>query len=279
MGVDLFRPLGRAGLAWRSLRLAAGRGRIWAPLCILALARLAAILVLFSFHVPWLASFGVPLVHWLGGEAATHYPQHFFALPAMFAQAELLITVLVASIALGASVVGFAACYTRRELSPAWQLALRAAPHLMLLSLLLVASSVGSAAVLDRLVPLALPDRLQGPGEWAAQLGIDVLVQAVLAYAIAAIVLLRRSILGAISLSFRLARRNPLTTLLIVGVPALLLQLAILAMKRWNPMAIGLTPEWITAGVLFQVLLELLLAFVVLGSTTRVFLSRVKLGP
>jgi hypothetical protein len=275
---ELFRPLGRAGLAWRSLGLAARSASVWLPLCVLALARLTALLVLSAFHAPWLAAFSLPLVRWLGGETATHYPQHFFALPAMMAQVELFITVVIASIALGAAVAAFAACFDKPLAAPPWLRALAMAPHLLLLSLLIVVVTLACSALLDRLVRMAAPERILEPARWGARFAVFVLLQSMLAYSIAAVVLLRRSVLRAAWLSILLARHHPLTTLILVGVPGLLLQLAILFIGRFDPTEIGLTPEWIVAGLILQVLLELGLAFVVLGSTTRLFLSRVRLA-
>jgi len=229
------------------------------------------LLLLAAFAIPGLAAASRPLVLFLGGESALHYPQLYLHMPNMPGRAEFVITLTIAAIAHGAAVLRFAGNFRRRREARAWRESLRRAPALILLAL------IGMAA--EWLIGQGLT-RIEGAVPRPALLGAlvagQIVVRALIYLAIAGCLLRGLSPWGALRLAARVARRNGETTAILVGAPTLLLDLVNILFERWDPLNSGLLPETMLAALSTQILLQMVFGFVLIGSTTRFFLARVE---
>lgn len=268
--MDWFRPLGIAGLAWRSVATVADRRSLWTPALIVAASQLLVLLVLLFFHLPGLVRVAGPLVQLLGGESATHYPAHIEALPGMLDRACLALEVLLAWVALGATTLRFAGAYGVSQDEGEWAGARHDAVALAAIVALGVAARLGLSAVL---AASPVGSKL---GTWAGLAGrmcAGLLVQTALAYAAAFLLLRGASIRDAVAGSLRLARRNLATTLILVAVPAALVLPSLIAAQLLRPFAA--THPGLVAGVLaMRVGLGALATVLLVGSATRLFLSK-----
>ncbi|MBD3235463.1 MAG: hypothetical protein GF330_02020 [Candidatus Eisenbacteria bacterium] len=253
------------------------RPTLWVPMLLVAAVQLLALLFLLSFHHSALLPIALPVVRLLGGEAATHYPNLYFALPNMFFEINLFVTALVSSIAGGAGALLFARAYGIEGFARPWRAALRRAPALIAVGIFLVLLVYG----VSRASGLVPREAILGDAfvRWGVRLGVllvFIVIESLLAYATAWIVLMGEGPGAAVRDSVRVAGHTFPPTLLVVGVPALLFfPLSYLA-GRVDLIAGKLSPEVMAGLVIAQILLGILLTFFVVGAVTRLFLWRVE---
>lgn len=269
--------LSAAVWAWRGVWTAAGRAEIWVPFLIVSAVQVLVLLLVTGFHHPAVLPIGLPLVHILGGAGVAHYPLLLYALPTMFLRANLIIDVLVASIAGGVGTILFARAFGHRPAegqNPGW---VRRAPALIVVTLLIVVVLFG-ITLLGSLVPREAM-ATNGTVRWGVRFGVMalfILVQSLLAYSTAWIVLLGHGIWPAIRDSVRVTLRTFLPTVVAVGLPAVLLFPASYATSRIDLVASRLKPEVITGLIGVQIAFHLLAAFLLMGAVTRLFLWRLE---
>ena len=244
---------------------------------LVAAVQVLALILLLSFHHPALLPIGLPLVRLLGGEAAIHYPDLFFALPSMFFKVNLVITALVSSIAGGAGALLFARSFGLEGLEHPWRRALRRAPALIAVGILIVLLLYGISRAVT-LIPrdVILQDTV---ARWGTRLGILVLfivIESLLAYTTAWIVLMGHGAGRALRDSLRVAGRTLPPTLLIVGVPAVIFFPLSYLTGRVDLIAGKLNPEVMAGILVVQIGFGILLTFFVIGAITRLFLWRVE---
>lgn len=273
--MNLFQPLSVASWAWRSALASVFRPVIWVPFLIVAGAKVALLLILMFFHHGLILPIGLPLIKLLGGEAATHYPIFFYALPTMFSRANLVVDVLVASIAGGAATMLFARAAGFADTHKAWGWAWRCAPTLIPANILVMGLLFGVAA-LGRLVPheLVLQNGMVRWGIRGGTLLLFVVIQSFLVYTTAWVVLIGHKLGPAFRDSIRVALRTFLPTALVVALPALLLFPLSYAGSRVDLVASKFRPEVIVGVLCAQVALEILATFLLVGAVTRLFLWR-----
>ncbi len=266
-----------AAWAWRSTVAFVLRPTIWLPFVIVAGVQGLALLFLMGFHQNALLPIGLPIVKLLGGEQATHYPVFFFALPTMFFRANLVISTLLASVTGGAATLLFARAFGFNDARGAWGRALRCAPALIVLTLLVVAILFGIAA-LARMIPQEVAQQ-SFAARWGVRGGtmlLFVLVQSFMAYSTAWIVLMGHKIWPAIRDSVRVTSRTFLPTLIAVGIPAVLLFPFSYVTGRLDLIVGKLRPE-VLAGILGgQILVQFLITFFLVGAITRLFIWRME---
>ncbi len=269
--------LGIAAWALRSVAALLARPIIWVPFILVAGVQALVLILLIWFHSPALQAVGLPLVRLLGGENATHYPMLFYSLPTMFFRVNLAIAVLVTSIAGGAATLLFARGFGLDGVRTAWRDALRRAPALMIATLVMVAIIIGIAG-LAGLVPREMYLN-NAVVRWVTRGGtllLFVVVQSLFAYATPWIVLRGHSAWPAIRDSVRVTGRTLLPTLVVVGVPAVLIFPLSYASGRVDLIAEKLKPE-IVGGLLgMEVTAQLVLTFLLVGAVTRLFLWRME---
>ena len=270
---NLFRAAGMVVWSARSAFACSLRGRIWLPFLAIAALQLLTLGGLLNFHHAALAPLFMPIITGLAGSPATHYPNFYLALPLIFSRVTMALSVVLVCVMVGAAILLFAQAFGRAGHLPAWKTAWKRYPSLLLATLLLSACLFG-IPYLSRLVP---SDLLLGNGmvRWTVRGGLlflSVLVQTLLIYAAAWILLRNQRLVPAISKSMGLARSTFLTTFVVVAVPALILFPTGFLTSRSDLFLNKFSPETMVAIVMLQIALEILLGFLLVGATTRIFI-------
>jgi hypothetical protein len=244
---------------------------------IIAASQVVVLVLLLSFHRSAVLPFVLPVIQLVIGDAATHYPLFFFALPAVFSRVDLAISALVASLMVGIATLMFASVYHGKSQEGAWKTALKRYPVLLgttivMLTVLFLVSKAQS------LVP---QDSFRGNAmiRWGTRAGVllvFILVQSLFAYGSAWIVLRGRSVLAAIRDSIRLAWRTLLPTFLLIAIPTLLLYPINYLTGRPDLIADKFRPETMVGILGVKIALEVILGFLLVGAITRVFLYRLE---
>ena len=265
--MNLYQIVGLVAQAWIAALRGARSSEVWRPFLIVSGAQFGVLLGLLYFHLPALSPIAGPVVRALGGEIATHYPDHLWALPAIFRTTDVFISVLISSLAFAVATLSFA------RAPGGWVLVIGRAPALISLALL----GPGLAWVVTSLfnlipVEVALRSFIIRMGLQGIELGIIVIIQSMLAYGVAFVVLADRPLAAAISDSFHLARRVALPTLILVAVPFAILFPPTFFLGEMDVSDTGLIPEAVTLIMSAQLLLRLLLNVLTVGSLTDVFM-------
>jgi hypothetical protein len=275
--MNLYRSFGIVGRAWRSVFPAVARPALWVPFLTIAAVQGAALALLVSFHQPSLQSLGVPLVRLLGGDDAVHYPALFVRLPLMYSRADMVLSVLVGSLAYGAATLLFARRFGFEDGEAATRAALRRAPALFLITAITVLALWGLGKVVE-LVPrdLLLGNRLVRWGTRGGFLCSQILIQSLMAYGTAWVMLEGHSAFPALRDSVRVTVRTFLPTVLLVAIPLLLLYPLNYLAQRVDLVVLKLRPEgiiWVLSAYIASVTL---FGFFLVGALTRLFLWRLE---
>lgn len=264
--------------AWRGVAPMLLRPRIWGPFLLVGVVQAAFLLLFLSFHHPVLLPVALPLIKLLGGgEGATHYPVLYLALPILHLRTKVAITILLASIATGAATILFARAYGLGEREGAWSRAFRRAPALIIVSILVVAAWFG-ISMLGTLVPQEMLNRSSAV-RWATRgsvLLLSLLVQCFMVYTTAWIVIAGHKLWPAIRDSVRVSVRTFLPTLIALAVPALLVYPFSYAAGRADFIALRFRPELVGWLLGATVAFEVLIAFLIVGTITRLFVWRME---
>jgi hypothetical protein len=272
-----FRSVGVVGWAYRSAFALFFRHRIWLPFLAIALCQGVILFFLVSFYRPGLIPVMLPAVRALGGEPATHYPFFFFYLPMIFSKLMLLFTAVGASLALGAATLLFAGEFGYRSGKSAWGHAARRYPTLFVVTACFAAAVYG-VSQLSLLVPrdLIQESRIARWATRGALVFLLIVVQALVAYTTAWIVLRGHRVLTALRDSIRVTVRTLVPTLLIVAVPIVFLFPLDYVLDRPDLFATKLNPET-TVGILgVRIVADMILSFLLVGAVTRLFMWRVE---
>ena len=270
---NLFRAVGMAAWSFRSAFACALRGRIWLPFLLIAVIQGLILAALLNWYRPALSWLAVPVLESLGGKGAVRYPVFFLALPSIYSQVVLIVTVVLTCVMVGAAMILFAQAYGTGQGKPAWATAWRRYPALVAVTGVLAALLFG-ASYLRLLVPnqAFLENPMLRWGTRGGLLLISVLIQTFLAYAALWILLRGRGILGSLRESIRLAGSTLVSTFLVIGIPALLLYPLNFIASRGDLFVTKFRPETVTALIVLQIGLEILLGFLIVGAVTRIFL-------
>lgn len=264
-----YRPLGQAGLSWRSVTAASGRPSLWQAPLIVAGVRALLLFAVACFALPGVSPIGRFLVELLADESALHFPQLYLILPTMFARADLFLSASIGAIAHAAAVLHFAGAFRRRPPGRVWQQSFRRSPVILSLAVLLLLSEWGLNA-LDGQFGAKLP-ALAGAGILVAA---RIFARALFCYGVIACVAYDASAWRSIRTGTRMLLRNPATSAILVGVPTVLLDVVGNLLAGLDPTRAGLAPEAMLAAMFAQVGFQLLGAFLLIGATTRLFLSQ-----
>jgi hypothetical protein len=271
--MNLFRAAGMVVWAVRSAFACALRGRIWLPFLVIAGIQAVMLAILLNFHRGILSPLVVPVIKGFAGPAATHYPNFYLALPIVFSRLSLVLSVLVTCLMVGASIVLFAQAFGRVPYMEAWKIARKHYLALVVATAIL-AACLFAVPYVSLLVPRDLM-MTNGMARWGVRgllLLLSILVQSFMIYAAAWILLRNERPLKAVADSFRLARSTFLATFVIVALPALLLYPLSFLDSRGDLFVTKFRPEALTGLILIQIFLELLVGFVLVGATTRIFI-------
>ena len=249
------------------------RGRIWLPFIAIAALQLLLLGGLLNFHHAALAPVFMPIVTAFAGSDSIHYPNFYLALPLVFSRVTLILSAVLACVMVGAAIVLFAQAFGRVEHLPAWRAAWKRYPSLLAATLLL-AACMFAIPYLARVVPnnMLLENQMVRWSVRGALLFLSIVVQTLLIYAAAWILLRNERLLPAIGKSMGLAWSTFLATFVVVAVPALLLFPVGFLASRSDLFVNKFSPETMVALVVTQIVLELVLGFLLVGAITRIFI-------
>ncbi len=272
-------PLNVAGWALRGPLALFFRPSQWNPFLTIGAAQAALLLLLVLFYSPFFLPVALRLIGLLAGRDAAHYPVLYFALPSMFEKGNLVINVLLASIACGAGTLLFARAFGFKSKAGdrTWSWAWRCAPLLIGASLLETLLQVGAGGLMS-LIPgrLVLENGLIRWGQRAALMGLSILIQGLLVYATAWIVLMGRGLFSAVRDSVRVTMKTFLPTMLVVAIPVVLIFPISYAYGRTDLIMNKFKPEMVGTLLGAQVVVQMVLVFLVVGAATRLFVWRVE---
>ena len=273
------RSIRAVGWAFGSTLRHAGRLRLWGPFVLVALVEAILLILLVEFHRPLLQPLFLPLIRWVGGEAATHYPVFYQALPAALARLEILLAVILLSWTTGAATLLFAAALGRDEGNDVWGRALRRFPALVGFALVTAVVVFGVFQV-GRLVPSEriLHDGTIRWGTRAGLLGLGVLVQSFLVTGTAFIMLRGRSLAGALSGSLAFGLRNLVPLALVLAIPVLVKYPVTWLSSRGDLFVRKFVPETMSTVLGVDIFLGMILSFLTVGTITAYFLWRQEEG-
>jgi hypothetical protein len=265
--MNVFQGVGLAAGGWGSAFRGLLHPPVREPFLLLFGVQLLLLIALGYFHAPVLAPIMEPVVRWLGGEEATHYPEHFWALPEILRNAELVVFIVLGPLALGVGTLRFA------RGSAAWGEAFARTPALLTLGVLGPGLSWTITSLFD-LIPLefSLQSFVIRMGLQAAELLSIALVYTALAYSIAFVLIAGRPLGPALRDSIRLAARLPIPTFLLVAVPLAILFPPTFFMYEMDMGEAGLPPDAVGLLLTARILLQVIFAALSVGGLTDLFL-------
>jgi hypothetical protein len=273
----VFRSFGVVARAWKSVLPLSIRPVLWVPFLLAAAVEFLVLGLFVAFHQPGIQWIGVPLVRALGGDTATQYPMLFVKLPLLYSRSMLVVGVCLVSLATGAATLLFARRFGLADAGSVVQQVRRRAPALVL------TAAVSSLAVfglstLPRFVP---HDLLLGSSmvRWGMRGGLllcIILVVSLLVYATPWVILEGLHPLRALRDSVLVTARTFLPTVLLVGIPLVLLYPLNYLAQRVDLIVVKLRPEGVAGVLAAHIVLETLLSFLLVGGATRLFMWRVE---
>jgi hypothetical protein len=242
------------------------------PFVFFALLQVVILLAMSMFTVPWLAPVMVPVMRTLGGEESLHYPIHFISLPAIYQRIYLP---LVASVGFGFwtfavwKLVDGHRYGTQRGRPPFRPML----GHAMLIGVLFVGTSVLVSHGLSSLVTPKTPGMVVKL-LLLVSVALTAAVQTFLVYAPVALRLRGENAWRALRTGARYARRNFLSSALLITT-VLLVHLPLdFLLARADRVAARFSPETVLQLMLGSVTLEMVTAFVLFAGVTELALSR-----
>lgn len=245
------------------------------PLLIYAAVQLVVLVMLALFAYPPFVSFVMPLIRWRLGEAAMHYPGSFLALRAIFGQVDMVLTVVLGGFVTGAAVWLFSVYYGGGEDPPATGFRVAAKRYVPLLVIALVGLAI--AQIVTR-VPMTLWGYLADERPMRFRLlrmmtiGAVMVVQALLVYAIPYVILGGRRVWSALGASLSLATRNPITTFLIVAVPAALELIPAWLSRNSSVIMYRFAPESMVMILAVWIVAIFFVTYLMVGAATRFYI-------
>jgi len=257
------------------------RPALWVPWLMLGAVEVAVVVGLWWFAHPLVSWLVAPILNAIAGPNALRYPSVFRLMPGLFARADVVVGMIVGSIAVGASTALFASRFAGAEARPGEGLrtGFRRAVALILANLPL--------NLLINALPFLVDQWLADRHSSAAvirltrygTLGAAVLLQSFFLYVNALVVIGGRSAWGALAELPEAARRG-FGAAIVISLVALLPLLPIQLIARGSSTLVDRgTPEMVGWMVIGQVMLALLTAFILTGSATLVYQTAVAPRP
>jgi len=238
--------------SWAEMLRALRRRAALAPLLIYAGVQTLILLMLLGFTVPPLRFFVPALLRWRFGGEALHYPNNFMVLRGALGQADIILSVFLGALVTAAAVYLFVSFYSGRKERFSVGLAVGASKYVPALVVALVVAVLSQVLVR---VPMSIWGGLADTSPLRFRvlrvmlIGVVLVVQAVFVYGIAAVVVDNKRVGGALASTVTLAFRNPVTTLLLVAVPAALELLPAWFMRNSSVIIYRFSPELLAVGM------------------------------
>lgn len=253
------------------------RGSLWVPLLLLGALQLAAVGLLWGFAHPAVSWFMAPLLARIAGAEVLRYPNVFRVMPGLYAQIGVLLGAVVGSIVIGAATVLFAAHARGRSariseaLGSAWRKGLTLIAVNLPFNVLVVALSYGLEWWISRRGSGVMVQR----AAYVTVLAGSVVLQSMFFYVSAVVMLEGRGVVGTVAALTRSWARGFWAAML-VGVLLVIPLLPIHFLSGRSSMLVDRgSPELVGWMVLTQWALELVLWFLLAGTSTVLYLSLV----
>jgi hypothetical protein len=267
--VIVYQTIGEIAQAWifalRSLR----RPQVREPFFIVGGLQLILLLALGNFHSVALAGFMAPVVRALGGEAALHYPDHFWALPEIYRSATTVLGILFTYTAWGVATLRFAGEHGT------WQEGFRRAPALMAVAVFATGTPWLITSLFD-LIPTDITLRTTNIrlGLQGIELLMIVITKSLVAFAIPFILLLGMPFAEAVTRSAKLLRHSWLTIFAMIAIPMAILFPSTFFMFEMDMSAKGMRPEGVGLLLTANIVIRLCFDSLVVGGVTAIFIHR-----
>ena len=245
------------------------------PFALYAAVQLLVVISIANFAYAPFSWVMAPALRWRFGEEVLHYPNNLFALRPALGQIDTFLWILLGTLLSGAAIYVFSAFFAGSpdRFAIGWRKAAR-----RYFALVAVGAVVMVLTQLITQAPHALWGHLIEDSPMRFRLvrmlsvGLVVAVQALFIYAFPYIVLERRRIVPAVVGSFRLAIRSPVTTYLIVGVPAALELFPLWLSRKSLTIAYRFSPALLIAVMVIWIAVIFLSSYASTGAATRFFL-------
>ena len=261
--------------SWAEMLRALRRRAALVPFLIYAGVQTLLLLMLLGFTVPPFRFFVPALLRWRFGDQALHYPNNFMVMRGALGQADIILSVFLGALVTAAAVYLFASFFSGRKERPSEGLAVGVSKYVPALVIALVVAVLSQVAVR---VPMSIWGGLADVSPMrfrmlrVALIGVVLVVQGIFVYGIAGVVIDNKSIGGALAGTVALAVRNPVTTLLLVAVPAAFELLPAWIMRNSSVIIYRFSPEFLAAGMLLWIVVILLINYATVGAATRFYL-------
>ena len=261
--------------SWAEMFRALRRRVALAPFLIYAGVQTVILLMLLGFTAPPLRFFVPALLRWRFGDQALHYPNNLMVLRGALGQTDIILSVFLGALVTAAAVHLFASFYGGRKERLSAGMAVGASKYVPALVMALVVAVLSQVAVR---VPMSIWGGLADTSPLRFRMlrviliGVVLAVQAVFVYGIAAVVVDNKRVGAALAGTAALAFRNPVTTLLLVAVPAAFELLPAWLMRNSSVIIYKFSPELLAVGMLIWIVIILLINYATVGAATRFYL-------
>jgi len=249
-------------------------GNVVLPFVVFAALQCLVLLALASFPLRPFSAFMVPVVQWLGGPHAVHYPSHYLLLPEMYHRVYLPLTATVGFALFGWAVFMMADHFAREGARvPSAPSLARSLPAMVVVGVVYVTAATAVPALFTWLSGRVGNDKLAGLFTLAGALG-SVAIQALLVYALLFIRTAGSGPLGALRRSAACGRSRFAVTVLIL-LTVVLAHLPIDSLLgQPDKVVLKFKPELVLYLLAAGVVVELITSYVLFAATTSLVLSR-----
>lgn len=250
--------------------------RLWPPFLIYMLVMAALIFVIQNMFSPIFSSWVVPLAVAVSDQAALHFPTHLLLLSYIFERFNLLPSLLLESLLMGAAVLMFASYYLDEKVSFGRSLRAAGRQYPKLLVIWLV--NFVLIYLLFELLPGLFRDFTAGsPRRQFALIvgmqGLSVLLTSLFVYVSSYLLIQKRSLLASFTGSFNLFFRNFFTTYFFVLIPNLLVFALVFLFQNGDDIISKFHPRVMIGLTYLYALVMTAASFFTLGGIVRYFLE------
>ncbi|MCD6166242.1 hypothetical protein J7K19_06010 [bacterium] len=261
--------------AWKRCFQSIRHAKTFLPFVGYAVLQFVLLLVLVYFTYPPFASFLIPVVRKLYGEAALHYPNNFLVLPSLYAQFNLVLSGIVGIVVIGIATKMFEMIFK----GSAPQLKSGVNATFPRYGQLFVVWLVETVFILLFVVGLPLLLRKHAIENYqlarVVRLGcmfLGILVGALFAYTSALIILDRKGIFGSIARSLSIFRENAISTFFLIAIPTLLYFPINYVSQQSRFLVTKFNPEIVGFVLAIGILVSLIANYLMVGTVTMFYL-------
>ena len=251
------------------------RFEVWVPLLLYLALKLVVLALYVGTTGGVLASIWQLFMERGYHEALVHYPTHLFLTPVVLSRLDYILEIFVHSYLQGVTILLFAAAIQQKPVSlpAAFKRTLRCYRPLIVVTVVVSILLYLSLTVPARLLPRGAPPLFRLAG-WGAATTASLVIQALFLYASPAILIERRSVLGAVRESVRLTRQTLKNTMVLVIVSFVITLPAVFLGFKSQLLAMRLSPEVLPQIQVVSELFGFFSTLVLIGGLTVMFFWR-----